>query len=56
MNKQTYKERPRREVLAFMAGLCVAANEYRSAEGYLLELLAFLAFAERDESEVYSRA
>jgi hypothetical protein len=31
-----------------MASLSVAAGEIRAAEGYLLELLAWCAFAERD--------
>jgi hypothetical protein len=31
-----------------MASLSVAAGEMRAAEGYLLELLAWCAFADRD--------
>lgn len=42
-------ERPRADVLGFMCGLCVGANEMRAAEGFLLELLAWCAFAERPE-------
>lgn len=38
--------------LCFMAGLCVAAGMVRPAEGYLLELLAWVAFG-RDEEEDY---
>lgn len=39
--------RPR--VLASMASLCVAAGEMRAAEGYLLELLAWIAFGDKAE-------
>lgn len=31
-----------------MASLSIAAGELRAAEGYLLELLAWCAFADRD--------
>lgn len=34
-----------------MASLSVAAGELRAAEGYLLELLAWCAFGEREPSE-----
>lgn len=40
--------RPRARTLSWMASLSVAAGEIRAAEGYLLELLAWCAFAERD--------
>jgi hypothetical protein len=33
-----------------MASLSVAAGEVRAAEGYLLELLAWCAFGDRDPS------
>jgi hypothetical protein len=39
--------RPRARTLSWMASLCVAAGELRAAEGYLLELLAWCAFADR---------
>ncbi len=40
--------RPRAKTLSWMASMSVAAGEMRAAEGYLLELLAWCAFAERD--------
>ncbi len=40
--------RPRARTLSWMASLSVAAGELRAAEGYLLELLAWCAFADRD--------
>ncbi|MBA3464498.1 MAG: hypothetical protein H0T46_31495 [Deltaproteobacteria bacterium] len=40
--------RPRARTLSWMASLSVAAGEVRAAEGYLLELLAWCAFADRD--------
>ena len=40
--------RPRARTLSWMAALSVAAGETRAAEGYLLELLAWCAFSERD--------
>jgi len=43
--------RPRARTLSWMASLSVAAGEIRAAEGYLLELLAWCAFADRDASE-----
>lgn len=46
MQEQT---RSREDILGFMLSLCVAANEMRAAEGYLLELLAFCSFNERDD-------
>jgi hypothetical protein len=35
-----------------MASLSVAAGELRAAEGYLLELLAWCAFGDRDPAAV----
>jgi hypothetical protein len=35
-----------------MASLSLAAGELRAAEGYLLELLAWCAFGERDCAQV----
>jgi hypothetical protein len=35
-----------------MASLSLAAGELRAAEGYLLELLAWCAFGERDAAQV----
>ncbi|HEU0037248.1 MAG TPA: hypothetical protein VFQ53_41845 [Kofleriaceae bacterium] len=35
-----------------MASLSVAAGEMRAAEGYLLELLAWCAFADRDAATI----
>ena len=43
--------RPRARTLSWMASLSVAAGELRAAEGYLLELLAWCAFGEREPSE-----
>jgi len=40
--------RARAKTLSWMASLSVAAGEIRAAEGYLLELLAWCAFADRD--------
>lgn len=40
--------RPRARTLSWMASLSVAAGEMRAAEGYLLELLAWCAFADKD--------
>ncbi|MBS1121146.1 MAG: hypothetical protein H6Q90_3374 [Deltaproteobacteria bacterium] len=40
--------RPRARTLSWMASLSVAAGDVRAAEGYLLELLAWCAFADRD--------
>jgi hypothetical protein len=39
--------RPRARALAWMASMSLAADEVRAAEGYLLELLAWCAFADR---------
>jgi hypothetical protein len=44
--------RPRARTLSWMASLSVAAGEMRAAEGYLLELLAWCAFADRSVIEV----
>lgn len=43
--------RPRARTLSWMASMSVAAGEIRAAEGYLLELLAWCAFADRETSE-----
>lgn len=43
--------RPRARTLSWMASLSVAAGEIRAAEGYLLELLAWCAFADREGAE-----
>lgn len=43
--------RPRARTLSWMASLSVAAGELRAAEGYLLELLAWCAFGERDPAD-----
>jgi len=48
--------RPRARTLSWMASMSVAAGEIRAAEGYLLELLAWCAFAERDGSEEATNA
>lgn len=40
--------RPRARNLSWMASLSVAAGEIRAAEGYLLELMAWCAFGDRD--------
>jgi len=42
--------RPRARTLSWMASLSVAAGELRAAEGYLLELLAWCAFGDRDDA------
>ena len=43
--------RPRARTLSWMASLSVAAGEMRAAEAYLLELLAWCAFGDRDVDE-----
>ncbi len=43
--------RPRARALSWMASLSVAAGELRAAEGYLLELLAWCAFGDRELAE-----
>ena len=48
--------RPRARTLSWMASMSVAAGEIRAAEGYLLELLAWCAFAERDGAEESTNA
>ncbi|HEY4055993.1 MAG TPA: hypothetical protein VGM39_05265 [Kofleriaceae bacterium] len=42
--------RPRARTLSWMASMSVAAGEIRAAEGYLLELLAWCAFADREDT------
>ncbi len=43
--------RPRARTLSWMASMSVAAGEIRAAEGYLLELLAWCAFADREATQ-----
>ena len=43
--------RPRARTLSWMASMSVAAGEIRAAEGYILELLAWCAFADRDVAD-----
>ncbi len=43
--------RPRAKALSWMASMSVAAGEMRAAEGYLLELLAWCAFADRESGD-----
>ena len=45
--------KPRAKTLSWMASLSVAAGELRAAEGYLLELLAWCAFADRGIVSVF---
>jgi len=40
--------RPRARTLSWMASMSIAAGALQAAEGYLLELLAWCAFADRD--------
>ena len=44
--------RPRARALSWMASLSLAAGQIRAAEGYLLELLAWCAFGEREGTAV----
>jgi hypothetical protein len=44
--------RPRARTLSWLASLSIAAGELRAAEGYLLELLAWCAFADREVIDV----
>lgn len=50
MNEQDLRPRPR--MLSFMATLSVAAGDVIRAEGFLLELLAWCAFSEREPDGV----
>jgi len=43
--------RPRARTLSWLASMSVAAGEIRAAEGYLLELLAWCAFADREATD-----
>jgi uncharacterized membrane protein (DUF2068 family) len=40
--------RPRARALSWMASMSIAAGALQAAEGYLLELLAWCAFADRE--------
>jgi len=40
--------RPRARTISWLASMSVAAGEVRAAETYLLELLAWCAFADRE--------
>ena len=40
--------RPRARALSWMASLSLASGQVRAAEGYLLELLAWCAFGDRE--------
>jgi len=42
---------PRARTLAWMTSLAVAGGKLRMAEGYLLELLAWVAFSDLDERD-----
>jgi hypothetical protein len=44
--------RPRARALSWMASLSLASGQVRAAEGYLLELLAWCAFGERDLAQM----
>ena len=44
----TESDKPRARTLSWMASMSVAAGEVRAAENYLLELLAWCAFADRE--------
>jgi hypothetical protein len=44
--------RPRARALSWMASLSLASGQIRAAEGYLLELLAWCAFGERDAAQM----
>ena len=46
--------RPRARTLSWMASMSIAAGELRAAEGYLLELLAWCAFADREDTDATS--
>lgn len=41
---------------SFMAGLALAAGERRIAEGYVLDMLAFCAFTEREQGSFTHQA
>jgi hypothetical protein len=45
---ETTENRPRARTISWMASMSVAAGETRAAENYLLELLAWCAFADRE--------
>lgn len=48
MNDAETDSKPRARNISWMASMSVAAGETRAAETYLLELLAWAAFANRD--------
>jgi hypothetical protein len=48
--------RPRARTLSWLASMSVAAGEIRAAEGYLLELLAWCAFADREANDESTNA
>lgn len=48
MNDSDNTEKPRARNISWMASMSVAAGETRAAENYLLELLAWAAFANRE--------
>lgn len=48
---ETADLRPQARTLSWMAALSVAGGELRAAEGYLLELLAWCAFGDREEQD-----
>jgi hypothetical protein len=44
--------RPRARTLSWLASLSIAAGDIHAAEGYLLELLTWCAFADREVIDV----
>lgn len=53
MSPEEIEPQPRRDLmLSLMTGLSLAAGEVRQAESYLLELLAWCAFADRQTDVV----
>lgn len=52
MNKTEDPMKPRERNLSWLAGLAVAGGNTQAANGYLLELLAWCAFADRSQVEV----
>lgn len=50
IQQKAYKERPRLVVLSFLASLCAVTGRIQEAEGYLVEMIACVAFTEWDDT------
>jgi hypothetical protein len=54
MSERRYTPRPRPLVLSFLASLAAVSGRPREAEGYLMELLAFMAFSNENTLSEWS--